>query len=59
MDGEGPGHFPVQVREEDHGGTTTAKEGRELGIPTAGGVLREAGMVGMWILITQRQNTVA
>ena len=29
-DGEGPGKFPVQGREEDHRETTAAKEGREL-----------------------------
>ena len=37
MDGEGPGQFPVQGREEDHMEATTATEGRELEIPTAGG----------------------
>ena len=36
-DGEGPGQFPVQDREEDHGETTAAKEGRELDIPAEGG----------------------
>ena len=36
-DGEGPGQFPVQGREEDHREETAATEGRELGIPTAGG----------------------
>ena len=36
-DVEGPGQFPVQGREEDHWEETTEKEGRELGLPTAGG----------------------
>ena len=36
-DGEGPGYFPLQGHEEDHGETTVAKEGRELDIPAAGG----------------------
>ena len=36
-DGEGPGQFLVQGCKEDHGETTTAKEGRELDIPAAGG----------------------
>ena len=35
--GEGPGKFPVQGREEDHGETTVVKEGRELDIPADGG----------------------
>ena len=38
LDGEGPGQFSVQGCEEDHWEKTAAKEGRELGIPTAGGV---------------------
>ena len=36
-DGKGPGEFSVQGREEDHWEATTAKERRDLGIPTAGG----------------------
>ena len=36
-DGEGPGQFPVQGREEYHGETTAAKEGRELDIPADSG----------------------
>ena len=36
-DEEGPGQFPVQGHEEDHGETTAAKEGQELDIPAAGG----------------------
>ena len=36
-DGEGPGNFSVQGREEYHGETTAAKEERELGITTASG----------------------
>ena len=36
-DGEVPGKFPVLGRDEDHGETTAAKEGRYLGITTAVG----------------------
>ena len=36
-DGEGPGQFPVQGREEDHGETAAAKGGQELKIPAFGG----------------------
>ena len=36
-DREGPGQFLVQGREEDHGETVAAKEGRDLDIPTVGG----------------------
>ena len=45
-DGEGPGKFPVQGRNEDHGEATAAKEGRELGIPTAGGGTEGGGNDG-------------
>ena len=45
-DGEGPGKFPVQGREEDHGEATVAKEGRDLGIPTAGGGTEGGGNGG-------------
>ena len=36
-DGEGPGQFTVQGREEYHGETTAVKEGRELDIPANSG----------------------
>ena len=36
-DGEDPGKFPVQGRDEDHGETTAAKEGQELVIPAVDG----------------------
>ena len=45
-DGEGPGQFSVQGREEDHWEATTTKEGRELGIPTAGGGKEGSGNGG-------------
>ena len=45
-DGEGPEHFPVQGREEDHWEATAAKEGRELGLPTAGGGAEGGGNGG-------------
>ena len=35
-DGEGPGKFSVQGREEDHWEATAEKERRDLGIPTPG-----------------------
>ena len=34
-DGESPGQYPVQGREEDHGETTVVKEGQEMNIPAA------------------------
>ena len=36
VDGEGPGQFPVQGHEEDHGEKTAAKEGQELDITAEG-----------------------
>ena len=45
-DGEGPGQFPVQGRKEYHWETTTAKEGRYLGLPTAGGGTEGGGNGG-------------
>ena len=45
-DGEGPGHFSVQGREEDHWEETVAKKIRELGIPTAGGDKERSGNGG-------------
>ena len=36
-DVEGPGQFPVQGREEDHGEAAAATEGRELVRPAVGG----------------------
>ena len=36
-DGEGPGQFPFQGREEDHRETAAEKEGREMDIPAVGG----------------------
>ena len=36
-DGEGPGQFPVQGREKDHGETAAAKEGRELDLHAVDG----------------------
>ena len=35
-DAEGPGLFPVQVRQNDHVEAAAAKEGQELGIPAVG-----------------------
>ena len=36
-DGEGPGQFSFQGREKDHGEAATAREVRELVLPTVGG----------------------
>ena len=36
-DGEGPGKFPVQGREKDHGETAASKELQDLDIPSVGG----------------------
>ena len=45
-DGEGPGQFSVQGREEDQWEATTSKERRELGLPTDGGGTEGSGNGG-------------
>ena len=45
-DGEGPGQFSVQGREEDHWEATAAKEIREMVIPTAVGSKEGSGNGG-------------
>ena len=45
-DGEGPGQFSFQGREDDHWKETSEKEIRELGIPTAGGGKEGSGNGG-------------